>query len=442
MPLFRALFAAYFIAFTAFFPGASFGQDESQAPRPSTSAPSTKTKDAPDIRIKSPDVEGFFRQGRKIFPKNFQGRSVGEAAGPTNALDEYPVGPGDQFLINFWGKVEDNLVVGINSEHKVFIPRIGVVDAKSKTYRELVKAVSKKLNENMKGVDFTISLYKERRFTVYVLGSVNAPGPFEVTASTRASDVIRLAGGVTPTGSQQFIEIRRNGEIKRLDVLKFASAGDFSHNPLLSENDVIFVPVLRDFVTVRGAVVNPGTFEIAETRNLEEVIEKLGGYSIYADASAPLQISREGPTGERVKYDLVRDAKEANSKTSFAIDSFALKSGDEVFVPSSQLLIPSKSESVYVTGEVKQPGAKPYQISMSVEEYIGTAGGLTPRANFDSAVIYKADGSEVALSPRITIQPGDTIYIPEQTFKFWQDHVAILTTFLSLATSIIVLSGR
>ncbi|TVQ80842.1 MAG: hypothetical protein EA369_01245 [Bradymonadales bacterium] len=399
-----------------------------------------------NAQVRSPGTEDFFEGGQRVFPRSVQqgspraDRLVLDVN--TQAPEDYPVGPGDQYLVNFWGRVEDNILVSINSEGVLFIPRIGVIDTDGMNYGELRAAMEKAIGDSLRDVQFTISLYRPREFRVFVLGSVNRPGPVRASATLRASEIVAMAGGIPSIGSSQFIELRRRGEVQRVDLTRFASLGDFSLNPFVTDGDVIFVPNLSDFVTITGAVVSPGTFEIRETRNLSEVIQRLGGLSVYADRASPFRLSRLQSDGTRTQIQVLQREDQRRTDREVLLESLVLQNGDEIFIPSTQLLIPSKSNSVFVTGAVRAPGAKPYQISTSVEEYIGFAGGLTERANFSSAVVYKADGSSIRLSPRLSVEPGDTIYIPEKTFKFWQDHVSLVSTFILLATQIIVFSGR
>jgi len=402
----------------------------------------------PAINLRSPTTDSFFRGGKRIFPANFQAPAAAARTGTgaesfLQATGAYPVGPGDQFLINFWGRIEDNLLVTINSDDKLFIPRLGAIDVKGLRYEDLENAVTKRITASLKDVQFTMSLFKPREFKIYVLGAARKPGPSRAQATMRASDVIEAAGGMAATGSQQYIEIRRVGEAAplRVDLLRYRSFGDFSMNPFVTDEDVIFIPNLREFVTVTGAVIDPGTFEIKETKKLSDVLGQLGGLSVYADRTAPLRLSRLQEDGSRRQLQIAQ-SESNREKDQPLISEVELQNGDEIFVPSGNLLIPSQSNQVFVTGEVKAPGAKAYQISMNAEEYIGMAGGLTSRANLSGAVVYKADGSSIKLGPRTSIEPGDTLYIPEKTFKFWQDHLTIVTTFISRATSIIVLSSR
>jgi len=416
-----------------------------QIPPPPGNGSSTSesiTGRSPSIRIRTPSTDEFFSEsGKKVFPRSVQNRS---ATGATAIDNEYPIGPGDQFLINFWGKIDDAITITVNSESQLFIPRIGILDVRGKTYGEMQKLLAQKISSTLRDVKFTISLNRLREFSVYVLGAVVRPGPVNnARATMRASEIIEEAGGLTPTGSRQFIEIRRGKDSPlRLDLYRFLAMADFEFNPFVSDNDVIFVPNISDFVVISGAVVRPGSFELKETKKFSEVIERMGGLATYADRMAPIRLSRMQKNGERKSFKIQQPAAVKFSKGDLKFDDVYLEPGDELFVPATQLLIPSRSDTVFVTGEVRVPGPKSYLVSTSIEEYIGFAGGLSERANFSKAVVYKADGSTIKVVPRMIVEPGDTIYIPEKTFKFWQDHLYIVTTFISLATSIIVLSSR
>src|SRR5690606_14724288 len=129
-------------------------------------------------------------------------------------------------------------------ESKLFIPRLGILDAHDKTYREFVTELSRYLKSKLKNVEFTISLHKPREFFLNVLGAVENPGLVKATAQARASEVVERSGGVRARGSRQFAELRRNGETHRIDLLRFRTQGDFTYNPFVTESDVIFVPDL------------------------------------------------------------------------------------------------------------------------------------------------------------------------------------------------------
>lgn len=73
----------------------------------------------------------------------------------------------------------------------------------------------------------------------------------------------------------------------------------------------------------------------------------------------------------------------------------------------------------YILGEVNRPGEYPYTSGLTIQNAVAAAGGYTYRAN-QRVVFVKGldDNRELTyeLSPRIQVQPGDTIRIGERLF--------------------------
>ncbi|GAA61197.1 polysaccharide export outer membrane protein [Pseudoalteromonas sp. BSi20652] len=72
----------------------------------------------------------------------------------------------------------------------------------------------------------------------------------------------------------------------------------------------------------------------------------------------------------------------------------------------------------YIHGEVKAPGAYPYQPAMTVNQAIALAGGLTERASVDKIYIFKEQTKQQQQKGDLNslIAPGDTIKIEQRLF--------------------------
>ena len=73
----------------------------------------------------------------------------------------------------------------------------------------------------------------------------------------------------------------------------------------------------------------------------------------------------------------------------------------------------------FITGEVKNSGEFPYKAGLTVQDAVGVAGGYTYRANTKTAYIRRAGQDreqQVQLGQRVSINPGDSIRIPERFF--------------------------
>ncbi|CAM2897377.1 hypothetical protein PAT01_00370 [Pseudoalteromonas atlantica] len=72
----------------------------------------------------------------------------------------------------------------------------------------------------------------------------------------------------------------------------------------------------------------------------------------------------------------------------------------------------------YIHGEVKNPGAYPYQPAMTVNQAIALAGGLTERASVDKIFIFKEQTKQQQQKGNLNSQiaAGDTIKIEQRLF--------------------------
>ena len=74
------------------------------------------------------------------------------------------------------------------------------------------------------------------------------------------------------------------------------------------------------------------------------------------------------------------------------------------------IVIPQKSNVVMVTGEVVLPKAVAYEIGMTLDDYLASAGGVSARANDEQILVAKQNG-EVGLVDNLGIEPGDRIIV-------------------------------
>ena len=86
-----------------------------------------------------------------------------------------------------------------------------------------------------------------------------------------------------------------------------------------------------------------------------------------------------------------------------------LHDGDTIFVP--------RAESVYVFGQVKNPGAYAIQKDTTVLQALSLAGGVTENGAMNRIKIVRiVNGEKKELKVKLTdlVQPGDTIIVPEK----------------------------
>ena len=169
-------------------------------------------------------------------------------------------------------------------------------------------------------------------------------------------------------------------------------------------------------VFIVGEVRLPGTYPLSGNMNLVEALARAGSTLPTASGEAVIVHagdSASGPTlptqddsANIVRVDL-RDLQ--NGVFS---QNAALRDGDTVFVP--------RAESVYVFGQVKNPGAYALQQKdTSVLQALSLAGGITPRGSTGRIKIVRiVNGDKKELSVKLgeVVKPGDTIIVGERFF--------------------------
>lgn len=170
-------------------------------------------------------------------------------------------------------------------------------------------------------------------------------------------------------------------------------------------------------VFVFGDVSAPGTYPFPDGLTLIEVLAKAG-----AGAASEAVIVRPRRASGPVLPDMAGDAQvlrinirelEKDVEHGSLARNAALKDGDTVFVPRVD---PTR---VFVSGEVRKPGAYSITQGTTVLQALTVAGGVTE----DGAVnrirlIRLVDGKQKTLKVRLSdvLTPGDTIVVPERFF--------------------------
>ena len=168
-------------------------------------------------------------------------------------------------------------------------------------------------------------------------------------------------------------------------------------------------------VFIVGEVRNPGPYALTGNMSLIEAIARAG--SALPTASGEALIVRGGngevtgptlPIGDKSEVETV-DLKALQSGT--ITQNVALRDGDTIFVP--------RAETIYVFGQVKNPGAYPIQRDTSVLQALSLAGGVTDRGATGRIRIVRLEkGKKLELRVKLdtVVRAGDTIIVPERFF--------------------------
>ena len=192
--------------------------------------------------------------------------------------------------------------------------------------------------------------------------------------------------------------------------LKKKLAGDYIKDPQVT----VTVDAYRSqTVLILGEVQQPGEYQLTGDTTLLSAIAKAGSVRpsagrevVIVRPSSPSASNGNGNSAaEILKVDLA-----ALQAGNMALN-LPLQHGDTVTV--------SKAQSVFVSGQIKSPGAYSVESGMTVLQVLSLAGGVTERGSTGRIKILRMlDGKQKELKVKLAdkVQPGDTIVVGERIF--------------------------
>lgn len=299
--------------------------------------------------------------------------------------DDYKVGPGDVILINIWTSSPEQYEVEITPEATLIVPGVGDLSVKGMTLTELKSAAITRLRAFYPRIPISVTLGKVRRFRVTVTGAVGRPGLHVVTANTRASEVLDMAG-LRDDAARRQVRLERRDTTLLVDLATFERLGLRDANPYLYEGDVIIAPPIdRRWGTVRidGAVNLAGEFGYSPGDLVGDLIDLAFGPTPDADTTR-LELWRFPPGADQaVRFEWPSGSTYSDWR------KFGLQPDDRLYLRSIEGF--RKKHSVQVSGEVERPGfyAFPGE-NIRLRDVVDSAGGFTPFADLSHALVVRS----------------------------------------------------
>lgn len=195
-------------------------------------------------------------------------------------------------------------------------------------------------------------------------------------------------------------------------ALKKQLADGFFRNPQVS----VGVEQYRSQrIFIVGEVRQPGTYPLTGDMNLIEALARAGVASIGSSNEVVIVRSPNASTATLPGEDASAEVITVNVKDlqiGRVSENIALRDGDTIFVP--------RAESIYVFGQVKNPGAYAIQKdTTTVLQALSLAGGVTDNGAMNRIRIVRIENGqkkEVKVKLTDVVKPGDTIIVPERYF--------------------------
>ncbi len=305
----------------------------------------------------------------------------------------------------------------------------------------------------------------QEKYTVTIGGEVIRPDTVPWAINMHLQDLILQAGGLTDAASEKRIEITRRikdsdpfsknaviSRVFRIDLLSGLGSLKEHNDFVLEPFDDVIIRILPgysvpQYVNVLGEVLYNGRYAIqAKSQRISDLIKESGGLTPQAFTEGATLIRQNSNSKvERDKRRQLLIRLRTNPKDSaqiarqiFQQDSTnqrqALPVGinlkkillnpgskfDLVLVDGDTVKIPQRLETVRISGDVLYPVRVRFDKSLSLVQYINSAGGFSSNAAKRRTYILYANGSVKGTSRFLffnnypSILPGAQIIVPDR----------------------------
>ena len=363
------------------------------------------------------DEDPTLYRGRKVFGRDIFNKEdlTFEPVMNIATPQSYVVGPGDEVKVDIYGASQKSSTYTVTPDGDIVIDGYGPINLSGLTVKQANARLRSTLGSRYSSSSIKLTLGQTRTITVNVMGEVQNPGTYSLSAFASVFHALYMAGGVSSIGTLRSIKVFRNGkEISVVDVYDYILNGKLSGNVRLQDNDVIMVGPYECIVDIAGKVKRPMYYEMKKNESVQTLLKYAGSFAGDAYTKSVRVVRKNGS-----RYGVF-------NVQEFDMGSFHLADGDSVTVDS---IIPRYENMVEVKGAVFRPGM--YQLGgniTTVRSLIESADGLTEDAFTNRGVIHrmKEDRTLKVISvdvqgildgktADITLKNEDVLFIPSKS---------------------------
>lgn len=353
---------------------------------------------------------------------------------------DYKVQVGDIVRVSLPGEESLDKTFEVDRLGRIFLPEVGAVEVVNLSEQAMEDKVRGALSLAFQDLlHMRVFIFKQQ-LLIQVLGYVENPGEVVLPAGASVQAALREAGGMRPGAQLDSMQLRREGTTQIFNYKKYLDSGETSLLPTLKSLDVVFVPASpkignvevefdpakvadagdaaseKSAIKVFGEVNSPGSFAYKDEVSLIDLLMRSGGVTRYAGVEQIRVITKGEPELFNLKAYL--DSGDQSLLPP-------MEPGATIFVPRQEEAVKTGANTVYVMGEVFEPGAYESNKGATFMDILANAGGPTRYAESRQIRILKSDGSvlrfDLAGYTEGTVQagppqilPGDAIFVPEK----------------------------
>ena len=110
---------------------------------------------------------------------------------------DYVVGVGDTLTINLWGGVTQSITRSVDRDGRIFLPEAGSIQIAGLSLGQAESLIGSELKQQFRNAQVAVTVSRLRSVRVYVVGDVQRPGGYDISALATPLSALFAAGGPT-----------------------------------------------------------------------------------------------------------------------------------------------------------------------------------------------------------------------------------------------------
>ncbi len=265
--------------------------------------------------------------------------------------------------------------------------------------------------------------YKNRLF---LSGEFKTIGVFELKDGESISDLLLYSGGISSKGLKNQVYLERvDGYSKSIFTVEKKDFKEF----ILNDGDTVEArevgDEIKNLVSIEGAVMIPGRYELNKNLNVRSLIKSAGGFKENALKTRGYIIREVDGFPQEAKTVDLEEALSLNQ-------NYTLRNNDKLIIASIEEL--SGSKSVSISGEINTSGDYPFFKGMTLIDLILMSSGITEKGSFKNITIYRSTYDETQLSPvetiRVSLNEGYSNLSSDQNIELLENDLVVVRSKL------------
>jgi protein involved in polysaccharide export with SLBB domain len=335
-----------------------------------------------DLYTQIPDQSARLKRfGSDVFVNRNVSAAMRGMSGRDTPLDvplgpDYVVGAGDTLLIEMSGGGTTTISRVVDRDGRILLPEAGPLAVAGLSLARVQDLIESALKREFRNAQAVVTVSHLRSVRVYVVGDVQRPGGYDISALATPVSALYAAGGPTSVGSLRTLRHYRGQQlVEDIDLYDFLLHGVRNGSAHFESGDTLLVPPAGPQVAVFGAIKRPAIYELKGSETtLDSVIDDAGGFTAAASLGH-ITIDRIDDNRQRETVTLKVAGDQGPQADRDAIKAFQVKDGDRIRV---EPILPYSERAIYLEGHVVRPGRRPYTEGMRLSDVLHSYRDLLP----------------------------------------------------------------